>query len=551
MAAARHACIRGAAARLGRQARALAVVALVALAASLLAAPRADAARDIPIGLYNLNGARDQDGPNRIWAMRFVIDHDTRLQRLFTGFNMEGVYTDSANRPAPVEIRSRVLDKGYGAPAAPSDLPADWTPGKGRIAYAHGDGGIVRARLVPMKSDGTPDLANVLAEETFAPVERWKQTKAEFRIGDRPGLVYANFGGVRLRGRTPYWVVYQNVDRDPRMNYVSFNSPVVKASEAGPNGRNTLDPGARGAIAGLDPREVVAWTWDSGAGWHWGREVGGGGPFIPGDYIGSQSSDQGTRLPWYAWQEAGSARLRSNQPYMAYPDASMPGRYTLRVKSSPRRAVLTEAGGYAPVGREAGVITVRNLRTGQTGRTAWLGTGIARGRLDSPVTIEAGDSYEISNTGAVWKAQGDLFLQAMGLIGPGDSPYETVGYEYDRAELFAGPSPFYEQAGAGSAPPAGTRAPAAATRAPSTPTASTTTALAAAGAAPAAAKSASRSAKAAMRRACAKPKRLSRKPAKRRRQLAKARKRCKAAKRVYKRSRKAAARAAATSDGSA
>ena len=80
--------------------------------------------------MYNLNGARDQDGPNRIWAMRFVIDHDTRLQRLFTGFNMEGVYTDSANRPAPVEIRSRVLDKGYGAPAAPSNLPAAGRPAR-------------------------------------------------------------------------------------------------------------------------------------------------------------------------------------------------------------------------------------------------------------------------------------------------------------------------------------------------------------------------------------------------------------------------------------
>jgi hypothetical protein len=502
-------------------------VALALLAVSLLAAPAADAARDVPVGMYNLNGARDQDGPNRIWAMRFVIDHDTRLQRLFTGFNMEGVYTDSANRPAPVEIRSRVVDKGYGAPPAPGNLPAGWTPGTGRPAYGHGDGGVLRARLVAMKPDGTPDLANVLAEETFAPVERWKQTKAEFGIGDRPGLIYVNLGGARLRGGTPYWVVYQNVDSDPRTNYVSFNSPVVKASEAGPNGRNTLDPNARGAIAGLDPREVVAWTWDSGASWRWGREVGGGGPFIPGDYVGSATGDMGTRLPWYAWQEAGSARLRSNQAFMSYPDQSTPGRYTLRVKGVPRRAVLTEGGGYAPVGRDVGVVTVRNTRTGQSGRTAWLGTGIARGQLDRPVTVEPGDTYEISNTGAVWKAQGDRFLQSMGLVGSGATPYETVGYEYDRAELFAGPFPFYEGAGAAPAKPTST---AAAPR----PAAAATTVLAASTSATGTPRSAKAAARAKLRRACAKPKRLSRKAAKRKRQLAKARKRCKSAKRAYK-----------------
>ena len=238
------------------------------------AAPPAFAARDIPVGVYNLNGARSQDGQHRIWAMRFVLDRDASVDRLFTGFNLEGIYTDPANQPAPVELRSRVLNKGYGAPAAPTNLPAGWTVGTGRIDYGHGNGGRLRARLVPMKADGTPDLGMVLGEETFYPVERYKQTKAEFNIGDRAGMLYARFGGVRLSAGTPYWVVYQNVDPNPRMNYVSFNSPVVKDSESGPNGRNTIDPNAPGAIMGLDPREVVAWSLDTGASWLWGREVG-------------------------------------------------------------------------------------------------------------------------------------------------------------------------------------------------------------------------------------------------------------------------------------
>jgi hypothetical protein len=180
---------------------------------------------------------------------------------------------------------------------------------------------------------------------------------------------------------------------------------------------------------------------------------------------------------------------------------------------------------------------VRNTRTGQTGRTASLGTGIARGRLDRPVTVEPGDTYEISNTGAVLKAQGDLFLQSMGLVGPGATPYETVGYEYDRAELFAGPYPFYEQDGAAPRPSGSPPAAAAPAAAPPTWSAGVAGSAVAASASPTGTPSSAKAAsRAALRRACAKPKRkrLSRKPAKRKRQLAKARKRCKSAKRAYK-----------------
>jgi hypothetical protein len=425
------------------------LIILVGAAVAAVPSP-AVATRDIPIGVYNLNGARSQDGLNRIWAMRFVLDRDARVERLFTGFSMEGVYTDAFGGPAPVELRSKTLHKGYGSPPPPGDLPSGWTPGTGRIDYGHGNGGRLRARLVPMKADGTPELGTVLAEEAFHPVERYKETKAEFAIGDRAGMVYARFGGVALEGGTPYWVIYQNVHPNPRMNYISYNSPVVKDSRSGPNGRNNLHAGAPGAIVGLDPREVVGWTWNGGATWKFGREVGGGGPWIPGDYVGSLTTDDGTRLPWYAWQETGSTGLRSNQPYMSYPDGSGPSRYTLRVKDSPRRTVLTEAGGYAPVGYEVGVVTVRNVGTGETGRTAWLGTGIRRGPLDHAVTVEVGDTYEVTNSGAVWKAQGDNFLLNMGIVGPAATRTETVGQGNDRAELFAGPY-VYESAPAATA----------------------------------------------------------------------------------------------------
>ena len=73
---------------------------------------------------------------------------------------------------------------------------------------------------------------------------------------------------------------------------------------------------------------------------------------------------------------------------------------------------------------------------------------MVKGALNPPVVVERGDSYEISNTGTVAKAEGDQFLQKMGLVGPGETPFKTVGHEYDRAELFALPHPWFAHAAA-------------------------------------------------------------------------------------------------------
>jgi hypothetical protein len=406
------------------------------LGAMLVLAAPAQAGREIPVGVYNVNNSALTQGPSRIYAIRFVLDRPARIERFFSGMNWEGVYADASGDPAPDEIRSSALRKGYPSPPPPSDLPPGWTPGTGRLHYAHGTGGVMRARLVPMRPDGTPDLGHVIAEDTYYALKRYRQIKAEFGFDGRSGLTYADFGGAAVAGRVPYFVTYQNVDPNPRHNFVSINSPVTSVQAAGPNGRNTLDPDARGAIAGLDPREAVAWSLDGGGGWGFGRDVGGGP--VPGDY--TMSGDDAVRLPWYAWQERGSRGVHANQPYYAYHET---GRYTVRLKSAPRAATLTEAGGYGPDGAAVGVVTVRNLRTGEVGRTRPLGSGMVRGRLGSPVRVERGDSYEISNTGTVAKAEGDIFLQRMGLVGPGETPYETIGNEYDRAELFALPHPWF------------------------------------------------------------------------------------------------------------
>lgn len=410
----------------------------VLLAAFAAGAGEAHAARDIPVGIYNVNNSGMTQGPSRIYAIRFVLDRPSRIFRFYSGMNWEGVYADPSGTPAPDEIRSSVLRKGDPSPPPPPDLPAGWTPGTGRPHYAHGTGGVMRARLVGMKPDGTPDLGRVLAEDTFPALARYRRLKAEFDFDGRSGLVYAEFGGAVIPAGVPHFVIYQNVDPSPRENFVSMQSPVTSVEAAGPNATNTLDASAPGAVAGLDPREVVGWSLDGGNSWGWGREVGAGP--VPGDY--TMGGDDAVRLPWYAWQEGPGAPVESNQPYYAYAET---GSYTVRLKSAPRATTLTEAGGYGPRGKDVGVVTVRNLRTGAVGRTEFLGSGMVTGDLDLPVPVERGDSYEISNSGSVVKAEGDVFLQKMGLIGPGRTPWETVGHGYDRAELFALPHPWFAE----------------------------------------------------------------------------------------------------------
>ena len=416
------------------------VVVLVAAAAP------AQATRDIPVGIYNVNNSALTQGPSRIYAIRFVLDRPSRVFRFYSGMNWEGVYADAAGTPAPSEIRSSELRKGHPSPPPPDDLPAGWTPGDGRPHYAHGTGGVLRARLVGMKPDGTPDLEHVLAEDTFPALQRYRQLKAEFDFDGRSGLGYAQFGGAHVPAGVPHFVIYQNVDRDPRDNFVSMQSPVTSVGAAGPNARNTLAPDAPGAVAGLDPREAVAWSLDGGSSWGWGRQVGAGP--IPGDY--TMGGDDAVRLPWYAWQEGPNAPVETNQPYYAYGET---GAYTVRLRSAPHATTLTEAGGYGPEGKAVGVVTVRNLRTGAVGHTDRLGAGMAKGALQPPVAVERGDSYEISNSGSVAKAEADVFLQKMGLVGPGSTPWQTLGNDYDRAELFALPHPWFaEGVGRGARP---------------------------------------------------------------------------------------------------
>ena len=269
----------------------LAVAAAVAIAVAIGAPQPASAARDIPVAGAGVN---DQNLKNSNWryAIRFVVDEDTSMYRFMSGFKAMGANGVFASQ--------------------------------GSGTYGRGDGGLVRAQLVTVKADGTPNTANVLGQETVSAQQRYAESKSEYGVGGVTQFWHFNMGGVQLKRDTMYAMVYSNVSPDPANNYFSTNSPTMKESEVGPNGRNNLDPNAPGAIGGLDAREAVAWSTDAGSSWVWGRLVG------QGYYTGSATSDDGTRLPWYAWH---SPLRRGRRP-------------TSRITSTSRAA--QDASSYSP-----------------------------------------------------------------------------------------------------------------------------------------------------------------------------------------------------------
>jgi hypothetical protein len=382
---------------------------VIAIALPAVFAPAANAAREIPVAAANVN---DQNMKNANWryGLRFVLDGNTRLHRFFIGFKALGA-------------RGVFADQGSGG-------------------YGEGDAGVMNAQLVTVKADGTPNLARVLAQETVTAQERYRQIKANYGISTVSGQIYFDFRGVPLRANRMYAVVIRNVHRDPARNFFSINSPTMKESEAGPNGYNNLDPNKAGAVGGLDPREAVTWSTDGGTSWVWGRLAG------RGYYTGSRTTDDGTRLPFYGWTSAaGNVKPRSNQPYTNYWQKCT--RCTLTLHKAPRAVTLTKAGGYAPVGSRVGVVTVKNLRTGQVGRTASLGTGVTRGALRPAVRIATGDTYTITTAGTVYRNPADNFTRVLFRVGDPNGPYPfttNTANPADRAEVFALPHPWFRAA---------------------------------------------------------------------------------------------------------
>ena len=356
----------------------------------------------------------DQNLKNAAWryGVRFVPDANATIYRFFISF------------------------KALGASGFP-DQPS------GSQGYGKGDGGTLGFQIVNVKANGDPNLASVLpnASEVVGASTRYASIKANYGIGTISGAVYADFpAGVAVTGGSMYAFVVRNTHADPLNNYFSINSVDMKASAAGPQNFNNLDPNYPNPVGRMDAREVACWSTNTGSTWVYGVNVGAG------YYEGSPTSDDGCRIPLFGYSTSpGNVRPQKPvQPYSAYSFLKNTGG-TQTFPVAPRAVTLTKAGGYAAIGNTVGVVTVTNTSTGVSGTTASLGTGMAIGPLTPNVPVAVGQTYTCRASGTVFINAVDNWVVALwgaGVAG-GLLPFRsTLANPVHRIGVFATPDPW-------------------------------------------------------------------------------------------------------------
>jgi hypothetical protein len=364
--------------------------------------------RDIPVSPAGYLGNFNLTSRSYVMANRFVLDKDTTIDRWYA--NIVGEGTDCVG---------------------------------GRTGYGDGDGGTLYGRIVEVNQTTGMPTGTVLGEERVNGCESWRRAKAEFGLIQTHAAHFFQFSPVTLKGDKMYAFLLSNVASNPGYgtwrsgqengNHMSTDHNFAPLSQMGPHGKNTLDPNASGALYGLDPRETTMWSGDSGGSWKFGDQVGW---YQLGNGRGRMWTGAGYRI-------AGTNKsVAHGWPYNNDPGE---GSATVTFKSAPKAVTITQAGGSSSAGA-VGAVTVTNLRTGESGTTGSLGTGLSRGNLSRPVNISAGDSYTVKNTGVVDTGDGHR-AKVFGLGQQSPFLYSSVGSkvasQYDRPMLFATPHPYY------------------------------------------------------------------------------------------------------------
>ena len=230
----------------------------------------------------------------------------------------------------------------------------------------------------PSTRRGGPDLARVLASETVGAVDRYLESVALTRYQDHDAPL--QHGGSAAQARAD--VRHDLPEREPRSRRRTGSRrtrPTVKASEAGPNGRNTLDPHDAGRDCRPRPargRRVVDERWAQlGMG-----PPGGTRASCAGRTPARRTTTEACACPGMAGSQTPTGRaalepallrLQEQRQLHAHARQRPAGRC-----ASPRPADTPRWG------RSVGTVTVRNLRTQEEGRTEYLGRG-HRGRRGS------------------------------------------------------------------------------------------------------------------------------------------------------------------------
>ena len=244
----------------------------------------------------------------------------------------------------------------------------------GKTGYGGGDGGSWLATTHPVLADGRPDTARELG-------------RTEFRACSGPrGVVDVREGVVRLplrirlRAGEERATVIRNTDPRPSENFTSTNFLFTDAGLTGANARNERSPDARGALYGLDPREVVGYSSDGGRRWA-----------IPGGQYGRVGGRH--FLPAYV-QEYEDGRV-AGQPYY-YAVAPVSGPRTMVYRAAGKPWVVRGLGAFASRGG-SGTLSLR-VAGRERARARVSGRGMLRAAID-PVTVGPRDEVRVTADG--------------------------------------------------------------------------------------------------------------------------------------------------------
>jgi hypothetical protein len=213
-------------------------------------------------------------------------------------------------------------------------------------------------------------------------------------------------------------------------NHMSVNMNFGPLAQAGPNGANTLNPSAPGAMYGLGPRETVLWSANSGSTWKFG------------DQIGWYGNGDGDFKHWpVGYRITGGANTPIGWPLRQWASDATGGAITYN--NIPKAVTITGAGGTNDGSGSVGVITVTNVTTGASSTTASLGSGKVSGNLNTPITASAGDNIRIATSGRIGNGATDAGPLQVYSLGSQRPWTYTVNVGTYPPTLYLVPDPFF------------------------------------------------------------------------------------------------------------
>ena len=244
----------------------------------------------------------------------------------------------------------------------------------GRTGYGEGDGGSWLVTTHRVRADGAPDTRRALSRYSFRPCDGPASV-----VDVRQGVVRVPMR-LALRAGEERATVIRNTHPVPSENFTSTNFLHSEAGVLGANGRNERSAGAKDALYGLDPRELVGYSKEGGRSWS-----------LPGGQYGRAGGRN--FLPTYV-QEFDDGRV-AGQPYYYAAEPSSAER-TMRFAPARARWVVRGLGAYA-ARPGSGTLALR-VDGRERARAEVSGAGMLRAAVD-PVTVDPGDVVSVTARG--------------------------------------------------------------------------------------------------------------------------------------------------------